>query len=111
MELFYLGKPNIPPKEGYYIVRGVVTKPYFTTDFHIEKSYDSTGWDFQKILGKIAEDFNKSRRRKKNETDDQFADRIQKLHIQRFIYFHYKGQGWCYDQPFFDTKGFFVSNA
>jgi hypothetical protein len=62
MDIYYLGKPTIPHKENHYIVRGIMTKgsqyakSYFTTDFYFEKPFNHTD-DFQKVYGKIAENF------------------------------------------------------
>ena len=113
MDIYYLGKPTIPPKENHYIVRGIMTKgsqyskSYFTTDFYVEKSND----DLIRIsYQKTHKDFKNSKRKFKKETEYEFNDRITKQIHSTWIYFHYKGEGWCWDIPFFERKGFFVSN-
>jgi hypothetical protein len=54
--------------------------------------------------------FKNTKRKFKKETEDEFNERIRNQINQRYFYFHYKGEGWCWDTPWFDMKGFFVSN-
>ena len=63
-----------------------------------------------KVLLKMDKNFIQSKRKYKNETEDEFIERCRKQIDQRFFYFHYKGEGWCWDTPSFDDKGFFVGN-
>ena len=116
MDAIYLGKPTIPPKEGHYIVRGHSTrgsqysKPFFTADFYIKKPFVSCrDRDFE--IYRIFDDlFIQSVRKFKKETESEFLERCRKKIDQRWFYFHYKGEGWFLDCPYFDGKGFFISN-
>jgi hypothetical protein len=115
MDAFYLGKPTIPPKEGHYIVRGHSTrgsqnsKPFFTADFYIKKPFVFNR-DWRNRFRIFDDLFFQSVRKFKKETEDQFLERCRNKIYQRSFYFHYKGEGWFFDNPYFDGKGFFISN-
>jgi len=115
MDAFYLGKPTIPPKEGHYIVRGHNTresmhsKPFFTADFYIKKPFvfDRDWINRFRIFDDL---FFQSVRKFKKETEVQYLQRCRDKLDQRYFYFHYKGEGWFFDTPCFDEKGFFINN-
>ena len=104
MELHFLGRPTIPPKEGYYIARGRLTcggmhkKPKFVADFYIPKPYDPhiDGQHFFDI-------FVKSVRRFKKETDTEFLNRCYDKWGQHYIFYHYEDGNWCCDGPAWET--------
>jgi len=114
MEIFYLGKPTIPPKEGHYIVRGhsnrgsMYSKPFFTADFYIKKPFvfDRDWRNNYMIFDDL---FFQSVRKFKKETEVQYLQRCRDKVDGRFFYFHYKGEGWFFDTHCFDKKGFFIN--
>jgi hypothetical protein len=106
MEEYRLGEPTIPQKKGYYICRGHMTdgsihrKPKFVADFYVLKPHEDKYYlENHKTFRNL---FVKSVRRFKKETDDEFLLRCSNKCDQQYIFYHYKDDLWCFDNPWWE---------
>ena len=100
MSEFYFGTPDLPEKEGQYIVRGHVcngsvhSQPKFVAEFYVDKeNYEKQDFLDSKTL---YISFRESVKRFKKETDEEFDNRVQKKwsYSQHYNFYYDKDGFW-----------------